>query len=123
MDTQAAVAEDFDCTVLGLLGCTEFAGLAVSGRVGDPCWGSVGRPLAYVEAAIVDEADEPVGPGEHGEPLLRTTEPAARFARYHGRPHYTVEATRDGGSTRATSATATPRVSFTSSASKPQAQR
>lgn len=55
--------------------------------------GSCGRPFAMVEAAIVDENDKFLAPGEIGEIVCRGTQ---LMARYWDRPEATAEALRNG---------------------------
>lgn len=94
-DRQAEFGETFDCTVVPLYGLTESGGLALSGTVDDPRTGSLGRPTAYQEVAIVDDDDNPVGEGERGEIVVRPTRPNSMFKRYFGKPEATAEATEN----------------------------
>ncbi len=57
--------------------------------------GSVGTPLGFVEAQIVDDHDEPVPPGTPGELLVRPREPFTMFLEYYRKPEKTVEAWRN----------------------------
>ncbi len=57
--------------------------------------GSVGLPLDFVEAQIVDELDRPVPPGTGGELVVRPREPFTMFLEYYGKPEKTVEAWRN----------------------------
>ncbi|MHB1777624.1 MAG: AMP-binding protein [Acidimicrobiales bacterium] len=50
----------------------------------------------WPEVRVVDEHDEPLGPGEVGELVVRTAEPWALNAGYHGRAERTAEAWRNG---------------------------
>jgi len=50
----------------------------------------------WTECEIVDELDEPVGPGEVGELVVRTREPWALNLGYYKMPEATVEAWRNG---------------------------
>lgn len=90
-DRQAPFAEQFDCQVVPLYGLTESGGLALSGTVDDTRMGSLGRPTSYQEVTVVDPEDEPVGPGEQGEIVVRPTRPNCMIQRYHGKPEATVE--------------------------------
>lgn len=53
--------------------------------------GTVGTPLGYVEAQIVDENDHPVPAGEQGEIVLRPTKPNTMMMGYYNKPEKTVE--------------------------------
>ncbi|GAA1480182.1 long-chain fatty acid--CoA ligase [Gordonia sinesedis] len=55
--------------------------------------GTVGRPATHVDAAVVDEADRPVAPGEIGELVLRGP---VMFAGYWGLPQATASTQRGG---------------------------
>jgi carnitine-CoA ligase len=71
-------------------GCTTLMNLPTSVRVG-----SVGRPLGFVEAQIVDEHDRPVPPGTRGELVVRPRVPYSMFLEYRGKPESTVAAWRN----------------------------
>jgi len=92
---QADFGERFDCQVVPLYGLTESGGLALSGTVEEPRTGSLGRPTRYQDVAIVDEDDEPVDVGEHGEIIVRPTRPNSIFKRYYGKPEATVDVTEN----------------------------
>ncbi len=55
--------------------------------------GSIGRPLFHLEVRIVDEADQPLGPGEVGELLIRGPN---LMQGYWNRPQANQEAFVDG---------------------------
>jgi carnitine-CoA ligase len=57
--------------------------------------GSVGTPLGFVEAQIVDELDRPVLPGTTGELVVRPRLPFTMFLGYFQKPGKTVEAWRN----------------------------
>jgi carnitine-CoA ligase len=57
--------------------------------------GSVGLPLSFVEARIVDDNDRPVTAGTPGELVVRPREPFTIFLEYFGKPEKTVEAWRN----------------------------
>lgn len=63
--------------------------LNTEGRVG-----SMGKPIAGVEFAVVDDADEPVPAGHTGELVFR--HPAGQLTHYHGLPDATEAAYRGG---------------------------
>jgi carnitine-CoA ligase len=61
--------------------------------------GTCGRPrqdYPWTEVRVVNDADEPVGAGQVGELVVRTTEPWALTAGYHRLPEHTAEAWRNG---------------------------
>jgi acyl-CoA synthetase (AMP-forming)/AMP-acid ligase II len=90
-DIQKPFGEQFDCQVVPLYGLTECGGLALCGTVDEPRSGSMGTPTRYAAVEIVDEDDQPVPDGEHGEIVVRPTRPNAMIARYYGKPERTVE--------------------------------
>jgi crotonobetaine/carnitine-CoA ligase len=57
--------------------------------------GSVGTPLGFVEAQVVDDVDQPVPDGTRGELVVRPTAPFTMFLGYHRKPEQTVEAWRN----------------------------
>ena len=57
--------------------------------------GSVGLPLGFVEAQIVDEGDRPVPPGTRGELVVRPRQPFTMFLAYYRKPEKTVESWRN----------------------------
>jgi len=62
-------------------------------------WANCGRErldYPWPEARIVDGYDEPVGPGEVGELVVRTAEPWALNAGYYKMPEQTAAAWRNG---------------------------
>ena len=65
----------------------------------NPPWavrvGSVGLPLGFVEAQIVDDHDRPVPTGTRGELVVRPREPFTMFLEYFGKPEKTSEAWRN----------------------------
>ena len=63
--------------------------LNTEGRVG-----SMGKPIANIEFAVVDDDDEPVPPGEIGEIVFR--HPMGQLTHYHKLPEATAEAYRGG---------------------------
>lgn len=71
-------------------GCTTLMNPPGAGRTG-----SVGLPLGFVEAQIVDERDRPVPAGTGGELVVRPREPFTMFSEYYGKPEKTVEAWRN----------------------------
>ncbi|MGI0139920.1 MAG: AMP-binding protein [Thermoplasmata archaeon] len=71
-------------------GCTTLMNLPRAIRVG-----SIGTPLGFVEARVVDDHDRPVHVGERGELIVRPTEPYSMFSGYLNKPEQTVEAWRN----------------------------
>jgi crotonobetaine/carnitine-CoA ligase len=59
-------------------------------------WTSCGYLRPGYEARVVDDHDEPVGPGEVGELVVRTAEPWMLCAGYWHQPEKTAEAWRNG---------------------------
>jgi crotonobetaine/carnitine-CoA ligase len=62
-------------------------------------WANCGRVRQghpWPEVRIVDEHDEPVGPGVVGEMIVRTSEPWCLNVGYHNMPEQTAEAWRNG---------------------------
>ncbi len=68
-------------------GCTTLMNPPQAVRVG-----SVGTPLGFVEAEVVDDHDRPVGPGVRGELVVRPRAPFTMFLGYLNKPEKTVEA-------------------------------
>jgi len=71
-------------------GCTTLMNPPDAVRVG-----SVGTPLGFVEAAVVDDDDRPVPDGERGELIVRPRAPFTMFLGYLNKPEKTAEATRN----------------------------
>jgi crotonobetaine/carnitine-CoA ligase len=57
--------------------------------------GSIGTPLGFVEADVVDDSDHPVPAGTRGELVVRPRTPFTMFLRYHQKSDQTVEAWRN----------------------------
>lgn len=84
----------FDLKIHENYGMTESASIVTvntRGRVG-----SIGKPLPYFDVRVVDEADDPLGPGEKGELLVREKEPNLIMKGYFKSPKSTEKALRDG---------------------------
>ena len=58
--------------------------------------GSIGTPLGFVEAKVVDDADQVVADGVRGELLVRPTAPHTMFLEYINKPEQTEEAWKGG---------------------------
>ncbi len=71
-------------------GCTTLMNPPDAVRVG-----SVGTPLGFVEAEVVDDQDRPVTNGVRGELVVRPRAPYTMFLQYHRKPEQTVEAWRN----------------------------
>ncbi len=71
-------------------GCTTLMNPPTAVRVG-----SVGTPLGFVEAEVVDDLDRPVLPGTRGELIVRPRAPFTMFSGYLNKPEKTVEALRN----------------------------
>jgi len=62
-------------------------------------WANCGKPRTdypWLETRVVNELDEPLGPGEVGELIVRSPEPWALNLGYYKMPEQTVEAWRNG---------------------------
>ncbi|MCI4319184.1 MAG: AMP-binding protein [Thermoplasmata archaeon] len=85
----------FGLSIIELYGMTECGCTTLMNPPGEVRVGSVGTPLGFVEAEVVDDDDRPVGPGERGELLVRPRRPFTMFLRYHNKPEATVDAWRN----------------------------
>jgi carnitine-CoA ligase len=91
------VFEDrFGVQIIEGYGLTETAGFCVSNPRDVVRVGSIGRPMAWVETAIVDRADRPLPPGEGGEIAIRPRAPHVLMEGYFRMPEQTAEAMRGG---------------------------
>jgi acyl-CoA synthetase (AMP-forming)/AMP-acid ligase II len=57
--------------------------------------GSIGTPLGFVEADVVDDNDGPVAPGVRGELVVRPRVPFSMFLGYHKKPEETIASWRN----------------------------
>jgi crotonobetaine/carnitine-CoA ligase len=57
--------------------------------------GCCGKPAPDTDVRIVDEFDEPLGPGETGEIVMRTREPYSMMSGYYKMPEETLNAFRN----------------------------
>jgi crotonobetaine/carnitine-CoA ligase len=75
----------------GMSELTTFSTINTEGRVG-----SVGRPLSWYEAAVLDADGRPCAPGEKGELCFRFADPRVGFLGYFRNEAASAEAMRDG---------------------------
>ncbi|MGI0130697.1 MAG: AMP-binding protein [Thermoplasmata archaeon] len=85
----------FGLTVIELYGMTECGCTTLMNPPGAIRVGSVGTPLGFVEAEVVDDDDRPVPPGTRGELIVRPRAPFTMFSGYLGKPEKTVESWRN----------------------------
>jgi len=81
----------FGLRVIELYGMTECGCTTLMNPPGAIRVGSVGTPLGFVEAEIVDDHDQPVPPGTPGELLVRPRQAYTMFLEYYRKPEKTVE--------------------------------
>jgi crotonobetaine/carnitine-CoA ligase len=60
-----------------------------------PSPGSLGRPVPWLDVALVDDEQNPVPPGEPGEVVIRPREPMVMFDGYWNNPAATVAVSRN----------------------------
>ncbi len=85
----------FGLTIVELYGMTECGCTTLMNPPGAIRLGSIGTPLGFVEADVVDDDDRPVGPGVRGELVVRPRAPYTMFLGYLNQPGKTVEAWRN----------------------------
>ena len=85
----------FGLTIVELYGMTECGCTTLMNPPDRIRVGSVGTPLGFVEADVVDEMDRPVPAGTRGELIVRPTEPFSMFSGYLNKPEKTVESWRN----------------------------
>ena len=85
----------FGLTIIELYGMTECGCTTLMNPPGAIRVGSVGTPLGFVEAEVVDDDDRPVPSGATGELVVRPRAPFTMFSGYLGKPEKTVEAWRN----------------------------
>ncbi len=91
------VFEDrFGVRIIEGYGLTETAGFCVCNPRDAVCVGSIGKPMPWIEAAIVDREDRPLPPGERGEIAIRPRAPHVLMEGYFRMPEQTAAAMRDG---------------------------
>lgn len=87
--------ERFRVKVVELYGLTETGCCTIANNHEDVKPGSIGRPLNFVEAKIVDEEDVAVSPHIKGEIVLRPKVSFSMMLDYYGKADKTVEAWRN----------------------------
>lgn len=97
--TTRAIWPDFErrfgLTILELYGMTECGCTTLMNPPDAIRVGSVGTPLGFVEAEVVDDDDRPVPANTRGELVVRPRAPFTMFLGYQGKPEKTVEAWRN----------------------------
>jgi carnitine-CoA ligase len=85
----------FGVKVIELYGMTECGCTTLMNPPEKVRVGSVGLPLEFVEAQVVDEQDRPVPPRTKGELIVRPRRPYTMMLEYYKKPEKTVEAWRN----------------------------
>jgi carnitine-CoA ligase len=85
----------FGVTLVELYGMTECGCTSLMNPPDAIRVGSVGTPLGFVEADVVDDDDRPVPVGVRGELVVRPRAPYTMFQGYLNHPEKTVEAWRN----------------------------
>ncbi len=85
----------FGLSIVELYGMTECGCTTLMNPPGAVRLGSIGTPLGFVEAQVVDDQDRPVGPDTRGELVVRPRAPYTMFLGYLNQPEKTVEAWRN----------------------------
>lgn len=85
----------FGLTIVELYGMTECGCTTLMNPPGAIRLGSVGVPLGFVEADVVDDDDRSVPPNTRGELVVRPKTPFTMFSGYLNKPEKTVEAWRN----------------------------
>jgi len=97
--TTRAVWPDFErrfgLTIVELYGMTECGCTTLMNPPERIRVGSVGTPLGFVDADVVDDDDHPVPVGTRGELVVRPRAPFSMFLGYLNKPEKTVEAWRN----------------------------
>lgn len=94
-DTWPIFEKRFGVRVLEGFGMTETCAIAIFNRGNDVRVGSVGKPLPYFEARIVDDEDNELPPGKVGELVIRPRKPYVMMLEYYKKPDETVKAWRN----------------------------
>jgi carnitine-CoA ligase len=90
-----AFEERFGLTIIESYGMTECGCTTIMNPPDRPRRGSVGTPLDFVEAQLVDAFDQTVPIGAPGELVVRPRHPFTMFLEYYGKPGKTVESFRN----------------------------
>ena len=85
----------FGLTIIELYGMTECGCTTTMNPPGAIRVGSIGTPLGFVEADVVDDEDRPVPSNTRGELVVRPKAPYTMFSGYLNKPEKTVEAWRN----------------------------
>lgn len=85
----------FGVSIIELYGMTECGCTTLMNPPDAVRVGSVGTPLGFVEAAVVDDEDRPVADGERGELVVRPRAPNTMFLGYVNKAEQTVAAVRN----------------------------
>ncbi|HKV90758.1 MAG TPA: AMP-binding protein [Thermoplasmata archaeon] len=85
----------FGLSILELYGMTECGCTTLMNPPDRVRTGSVGTPLGFVEARVVDDEDVPVAVGTRGELIVRPLAPNTMFLGYLNKPEQTAEAWRN----------------------------
>ncbi len=97
--TTRAVWPDFErrfgLTIIELYGMTECGCTTTMNPPEAIRVGSIGTPLGFVEADVVDDEDRPLPPNTRGELVVRPKTPYTMFSGYLNKPDKTVEAWRN----------------------------
>jgi crotonobetaine/carnitine-CoA ligase len=88
--------ERFGVRIVEGYGLTETAGFCINNPRHDVRIGTIGVPMDFVEARIVDAQDRPVPAGTRGEIAIRAREPHLFMEGYYKREDATAEAMRGG---------------------------
>ena len=89
------IEERYNLTVLTSYGMTEALPMVLYAIGDEVREGATGRPQPNFEVLILDEDDEPVGPGEVGEICCRPRAPHVMFDGYYEKSETTVERWRN----------------------------
>jgi len=85
----------FGLTIIELYGMTECGCTTTMNPPEAIRVGSIGTPLGFVEADVVDDEDRPVPANTRGELVVRPRAPYTMFSGYLNKPEKTVEAWRN----------------------------